>query len=441
MTFLAPAYLLGALVVASGIVLLHLIVTKQPRSSVFPTARFVPELPAKATSRATRPADLLLMLLRVLVVVAAGAGLARPVVHPSRTALGRVILADVSRAVGSEQEVTDSLRRLASNDAVVVVFDSAARRITGADSLTRVPPTTARANLSTALIAAVRAASQLRDRVDSVELVIVSPLVVEEWDAATKQIRALWPGRARLVRVAPRVAVAKETTIESIDDAGDPLRVTTGVVARKSGTIPVRIVRNAVSDTSVAIGSNEVVVRWPISERPRLAIPRVTVDSPGAVISRNAVVVASFERKWSYPVDSLRGATVVARWVDGEPAAVETPPEPSSCSRSVAIPVAPIGDLVIRPEFARLVGDLTASCGDPFSIVALSNDAIAALRGGASLAPASAFQARSDVPSPIAPWLLGLALLGAIAELLVRGRSNEIASFEDANEKPEAKVA
>lgn len=441
MTFLAPAYLIGALAVATGIVLLHFIVTKQPKSVVFPTARFVPELPAKATSRAARPSDLLLMLLRVLIVIAAGAGLARPVVQPSRVPLGQVILADVSRGVASVQEVADSVRVSVGKTAIVVAFDSTSRRINGtaADSISRLQPSEAKGNFSAALISAARAASELRDKVDSIELVIVSPFIDEEADAATRHIRSLWPGRARLVRVSARTPANEESSVSVIGDATDPLRITTGVISRQSGTVPVRVLRNATVDSTNAKG---VTVAWPSDARPPLAVARTTVDSSGAVVTRSSVVVALFHRKWSYPADSLRGATVVARWADGEPAAIETPQGTNTCIRSVAIPVTSTGDLPIRPEFARLVSDLTLACGNRRSTLPMSRETMLALRGGASVAPASAFTARSDVPSPLAPWLLGLALLGAIAELFVRNRtSTPVESAGIAREGREAKAA
>jgi hypothetical protein len=444
MTFLAPAYLLGALVVASGIALLHFIVTKQPRSSVFPTARFVPELPAKAASRAARPSDLLLMLLRILMVIAAGAGLARPVVQPSRVTLGRVILVDVSRAVANAREVADSVRGVSGAEALILAFDSTARRISGAtaDSISRLQPSGTRGNLSPALISALRAASELRDRVDSVELIIVSPFLAEQADAATNEIRALWPGRARLVRVSARAASATdETTIGFIGDGADPLRVTADIISRKSGTIPVRVLRRA-TDASNTSAVEGIIVSWPISDRPPLAVVRARVDSPGAVVTGNAVVVAAFERRWSYPVDSLRGATVIARWVDGEPAAIEKSNGAETCTRSVAIPVTPVGDLAIRPELARLVRDLTAPCGDPVSTIPSGRGALEALRGGAALAPASAFQSKSNIPSPLAPWLLGLALVAAIAEVLVRSRTSDaIESAGDVRGSREVKAA
>ncbi|HEY8165846.1 MAG TPA: BatA domain-containing protein [Gemmatimonadaceae bacterium] len=441
MTFLAPAYLIGALVVAGGIVLLHFIVTKQPTSSVFPTARFVPELPAKATSRAARPSDLLLMLLRVLVVIAAGAGLARPVAQPSRVALGQIILADVSRGVASVQEVADSIRVSAGKGAIILAFDSTSRRINGraADSISRLKPTDTKGNLSSTLISAARAASDLRDKVDSIELVIVSPFADEEADAATTEIRSLWPGRARLIHVSARARQNEEPSVGVIGDAADPLRITTGVISRKSGTVSVRVLRNGSVDGTRETG---VTVAWPSDARPPLAVARRTVDSSGAVVTRNSVVVALFQRRWSYPADSLRGATVVARWVDGEPAAIETPKDANTCTRSIAIPVTSTGDLPIRPEFTRLVGDLTSPCGDIRSTLPISREAMLALRGGASLAPASAFAARSDVPSPLAPWLLGLALLGAIAELFVRSRTSApVESAGIARERSEAKAA
>src|SRR5206468_10702246 len=99
MTFLAPMFLLGAVGIALGIVGLHFIVIRAPRSTVLPTARFVPETRATTVASATRPSDLLLMALRVLTVLAAGAALAKPVFQPGRRATAGVILVDVSRSV------------------------------------------------------------------------------------------------------------------------------------------------------------------------------------------------------------------------------------------------------------------------------------------------------------------------------------------------------
>ncbi len=444
MTFLAPGYLFGAFAVAAGIALLHFIVTRQPRSLILPTARFVPESPVTATSRAARPSDLWLMVLRVLVVLAAGGALARPVMLPSRTSVGRVIIADVSRGVGDFRQVADSLASIADEGAPVIVFDSTAHRINGvaADSVSRIPASGARGNLSVGLIAALRAAGDMRDRFDSLELVVVSPLTGEEWDAATAEIRALWPGRARLVRVSSRVVEpVRKPALHLASDESDPLSVTSELIGSSAGTVPVRVLRGqtpALRDTM----SGETVVSWPSSSRPPRAIPRARMDTANAVVTRSAVVIATFERSWMYPDDSLRGATVVARWADGEPAAIQIAGPPARCVTSVAIPVAGSGDLVIRPEFVRLVNDLTSVCGDSPPTIPLDPAKLAVLQGGRSLAAASAFPPRRDQPSPLAPWLIALALAGAVIELFVReGRRRRGAEIIGRGDQGEVRAA
>src|SRR4029079_1608152 len=129
MTFLAPGLFVASLAIAAAVVALHFIVTRQPRAASFPTARFVPDLPATATARATRPSDIWLMLLRVLLVLAAGAGLAKPILKPSRGKEARVILADVSRSSKDSAAVRDSVRSLYRNHDIVIAFDSSSRII------------------------------------------------------------------------------------------------------------------------------------------------------------------------------------------------------------------------------------------------------------------------------------------------------------------------
>jgi hypothetical protein len=336
--------------------------------------------------------------------------------------------------------VTDSLAAIAGEGASVIVFDSTARRINAvaADTIPTVLASGARGNLSVGLIAALRAAGDMSDHIDSLELVVVSPFTGEEWDAATAEIRTLWPGRARLVRVASRAAEpVRKPALHLASAESDPLSVTTGLMGSSSGTAPVQILRGptpALRDTV----SGEAVVSWPSSSRPPRAIPRARTDTANAVVTRGAVVIATFERRWMYLDDSLRGATVVARWADGEPAAIQTAAPPAGCVRSVAIPVAGSGDLVIRPEFVRLFNDLAGACEDSLPTIPLDPAKLALLQGGRSLAAASAFPPRRDQPSPLAPWLMGLALAGAVIELFVRGshrgRSTETLDRNDQGE-------
>ena len=437
MTFLAPGFLFASLAVAAGIVALHFIVTRQPRAALLPTARFVPDTPATTVARARRPSDLLLMFLRVLLVIAAGAGMAKPMLTARRGAHARVILVDVSRSARDTIAIRDSVRAIYRNGDAVVVFDSSTRVVTGniSSGIDSLRPTLRRGNLSAALTAAVRAGSRLRERADSVELVLVSPFAKEELDAATDTIRKQWPGRARLVRVAaPSVDTAAVGKLEINTDANDPLRVAvtlagqrgtgngqqaTGNRQRETGNA--LIDRGTVQPLQALTPSREggALIEWPASTRPRFAVPRAVKDTVGGVMAGEAGVVASFERTWSYPPDSLRGAEVIARWVDGEPAAIEKPAAPG-CRRSVAIPVTPVGDLVIRNEFVRFVASLSRPCAGITSLMPADPAVVAKLEGKGGLAPRAAFQPVTDTRSDLAPWLFALALAAAIAELFVR---------------------
>lgn len=446
MTFLAPGYLFASLAVAAAIVGLHFIVTRQPRSAILPTARFVPDTRATTVAPARRPSDLLLMLLRVSLVLAAGAGLARPVLTPRRGAEARVILVDISRSSRDSIAMRDSVRAIYRNQDAVVLFDSSARLVAEKvyDSIGALRPTERRGSVSTALIAALRAGSALRDRADSLDLVIVSPFAREELDAATDTIRKLWPGKARLVRVgASAVDTAAAPSSLTINGAADdPLAVTVGL-ARTTATSSSRIDRgNASSPPSGGVSAGPLI-GWPASTRPRFAAPRAVRDTVGGVVAGDAVVVSMFDRQWFYPPDSLRGAEVIARWIDGEPAALEKP-DGNGCVRSVAVPVTPVGDFVIRHDFVRFVASLARPCSQITSLIPADPAVVASLEGRGGLAPRSAFQPLTDAHSDLAPWLLALAIAAAIGELFVRRRGSDaktIASREKNSTSSEARAA
>jgi hypothetical protein len=154
-------------------------------------------------------------------------------------------------------------------------------------------------------------------------------------------------------------------------------------------------------------------------------------------MSGDAVVVAAFERQWMYPADSLRGAEVIARWVDGEAAAVEKS-DGIGCTRSVAVPVSPVGDLVIRKDFVRFVASLSAPCTRTTSMIPADPSVLAALEGKGGLAPRTAFQPLTDARSALAPWLFALAIAAAIAELLVRRRAINANALGDAKQRSQS---
>ena len=439
MSFLAPGFFFASLGVAAGVVALHFIVTRQPRTAVLPTARFVPDTRATTVARAKRPSDLLLMLLRVLVVLAAGAGLAKPVLTPSRGASARVILVDVSRSARDSLAIRDSVRALYRPGDAIEVFDSSAHLVGGniGDTLGVLRPSSRRGNLSAALITALRAGSSLRDRADSLELVIVSPFAREELDAATDSIRTLWQGKAHLVTVrAPADTASIRGKLETNADANDPLAISVGL-AQSSVLGRSLIDRRGGENTQLTTAAGGALIEWPASTRPRFAVSRAVRDTVGGVMSGDVVVVAAFERQWMFPADSLRGADVIARWVDGEAAAVETP-DGIGCARSVAVSVSPVGDLVIRKDFVRFVESLSGPCSRTTSLIPADPDAIAKLGGKGGLAPRTAFQPLTDTRSDLAPWLFALAIAAAIAELFARRRARNANALGDAKQRSES---
>jgi hypothetical protein len=380
------------------------------------------------------------MLLRVLTVLATGAALARPVLTPSRGAEARVILVDVSRSARDSMAIRDSVRAIYRDGDAVVLFDSSARSVGGnvRATLAAIRPSGSGGNLSAALIAALRAGSNLRDRADSLELVMVSPFAREEFDAATDTIRTLWPGRARLVRIAQAADTShvRETVVMRAE-SNDPLQITVAL-AQVPGT------RNQEPGTRYqAPGTRKILIDWPGSSRPRFSVERTRRDTVGGVSASESPVVSTFERRWIFPPDSLRGADVIARWVDGEPAAIEKP-DGTGCTRSVAIPVSPIGDFVIRKDFVRFVSSLSGACAATTALIPADPAAVTKLERTGGLAPRTAFQPLTDARSDLAPWLLALALTSAIVELFVRRRrkdTNERAVNERRSAADEARAA
>ncbi len=429
MAFLAPMFFVFGLGAAATAVALHFIVTRQPPSSPLPTARFVPEGSVRMVTVA-KPTDLRLLVLRALLATVIGAAFARPIVLPARRPVARLVLADVSRAIGSIVAVRDSARALLSEGGVLIAFDSTAHvvRDGAADSAARLRRSERPGRLSVALIAALRSAAHMRWTADSLELAIVSPLRASELDGATAAIRQLWPGRIRVVRVAPSIdSLARMAGFAVRATDGDPVGLAASVSgsARRDGRdVAVRIVRGATTaeDSVWAASERYTVVRWPAEGTPLGWVARDTVDTVGAVIAghgtEQAALVVPLERRWRID-PAVRPSRVAARWVDGEPAAVERTVG-SGCIRDVAISVPVRGDVMLRPSFAHLLEALGASCATLASGPELSEHDLAALQGTGPLAVAAGIAPPDAIATPLVPWLLALALVLAATELLVR---------------------
>lgn len=425
MSFLFPGFLLAAGAIAAGAVLLHFIVTREPDQLALPTARFAPERIIQARARKFEPGDLLLLLIRVALVLAVGAALAGPVIAPPRRELIRIVMLDRSRAVASPGEAADSARALLGTGDPLVLFDSSATVLERhvSDSLAALAGATVPGRISTALIAALRTASRIRDRADSIELVLVSPLVGEEVDAATDSIRSRWPGGIRLVPVAPSTAAPlSRVTLES--DPRDPLGMAIPPAAGNSSRGAVRVLRRPAgsADSAWVNQPGRVLVVWPAdSGVPPEWTSRIP-DTAGAVMAGGVVVVAPFVRRGR--LRSGRGDLVVARWVDGEPAAVESPLG-QGCIRAVAINVSGAGDLVLDSRFGRLVSALTRPCDgapdyrplEPAARTRLAGDDRVLRTAAAGIAPAE------RVATPWSRWLLLAALLLMGLEAVARRKA------------------
>jgi hypothetical protein len=330
--------------------------------------------------------------------------------------VARVIVADRSRDVASIQEIRDSVRALFRSGDVVIAFDSDAAVIPTLDSLKRVD---ARGSLSAALASAVTAGASLATRTDSVDLIIVAPLTSGEVDDATARIRSVWPGRARVVQTAaatmPVATPPRVTTMTTTDDPVVAGLALMGVNAGAATPAPVRLVRTRVSaaDTAWSRDSGHVLIHWPASDDNSRWAKRANLDAIGGVSSSGGVMVGRFPRLW------VLGGHAIARWADGEPAAVEHP-SGAGCIRDVGVVFDASGDATLRQPFRDFVQPLLGPCGGRQSATPLATPVVERLDGSGRLASSDELRDRSSERSPWTPWLLFLVAALLTLELAMR---------------------
>jgi hypothetical protein len=214
------------------------------------------------------------------------------------------------------------------------------------------------------------------------------------------------------VRLAAKVDSATVPALERPVGDADVLGPALHGRAVQASPSSVRLVRGApaVEDSAFARGGG-VVVRWD-SVGARALVP-------AAVAMGDDVIVAALGRETL----KERG-TVLARWADGAPAAVEDVLG-EGCVRTVGMGVPLAGDLPLSPSFQRVVNGLSDACRDARASAGAPVDSsrVAALAAGAGAASGSALANGDGRPAPIGRWLLALALACALAELLLRRRS------------------
>lgn len=446
MNWLLPWALGAAAAAAIGVTLLHLLARDRPQRWLLPTARFVSPGTARATRRARTPRDMMLLALRVLALVLAGAAFAGPVLSPEGGRVARVVLLDRSGA-GDARAALDSARaRMHAGDRLVLLDSTATIVPPGQESawldsaraLPVVGPAAespalggTRAPLSAGIIAAVRAAAEIGPYADSVLLSIVAPS--GDADAALTHVRALWPGRAETVNVVPAQRAASFGGVAADSPSGVSRRPSVrgapgdavvagarlagavlaggGGAPRGAATMLIRM-QPTTSDSAFAREGGTLLV-WPGDTASAAGMaPRATPDTIGGFIAGDAAVLYAAARAHVPPQ-----GRVVARWIDGAPAITEAA-HGRGCIRTAAIVIPPSGDLTLRPAFQRAMQALLAPCAvaDPRP---LSDSTRVLLAGEGPLARAGDLRA-SAARSPATPWLLGLALLLLLLEPLLR---------------------
>ena len=422
MSFVAPLWLALAAVVGAGVVVAHLFSTDVPPRDMLPTVQFVPEGAPMAVLRTHRLTDLLLLLLRLLAVTLLGLALAGA--HVRRDGPRRVVLADMSRAVASAREVRDSVRNLADGS-VIVAFDTAAGPMSRDSVDRRITASQLSGSLSAGLAAAHRALSP--DRRRGAELVILSPVVREEVDSATARLIALWDGPIRVARV-PAAAPPAPASWEVRAEGDDPVAAAlAGAPVPAAGRPTARLVRMAPApaDSIWARDTGGALVLWPADSAAGMLAPRAAVDSQYGVAAARLVMVGEFARRFQ-----PRPGRVIARWMDGEPAATERPLG-TGCIRDVAIPVDPVGDGALRESLRGLARSLAEPCGGardfraadlPGLLPPSERRAANAERGGPNALAVPQVAARESL------WFAILALVALLCEQLLRGRRRTAAA-------------
>ncbi len=414
MTFLAPLFLAAGAAAAIAIVLLHFLARRRPRPAILPTARFVPDDPARWPSRAPRPTDWLLLVLRVLAVVMIAAAFAQPVRELERVVMTRIVLVDRSRAIADERAMRDSALSLLREGDVLIAFDTAVimHPQRARDSAATLTVSTAPPSFSSALIAAERAALHLRETADSIELVIVSAFADVAWDAATAELRARWPARVRLVSVPLARRDTSSSTVDLRGAASDPVRAAVAHVGR-GGHAAVRIVRGPLleSDSAWVRRGRRVLLHWPTDTG-------ATMPSAQAVAAGDVVLAALLVRRTLEPSED---AWIIARFADGLPAVFETA-HGDGCIREVAFDFPRAGDVPLRESSRRIAELLVARCQQHATYAAVSSVRLDSLRGQGGLLAPSSLPRAPQRRSSATPWLLMLGALVLLAEVAARQR-------------------
>lgn len=404
MTFATP-WLFGAAVAASLLVGgLHLLSVRQPPVLALPTARFATREDARAVARRPRPNDLLLLILRVLALLAAGAALAGMQLDAGGARTVRLVMVDSAAAADSSWRARQ-LRAVEANIASAARGEGdVEQQLHPVAGLARDP---ARAVVRATQVAATLAAD--RPALERVELLVVMPDRVETLEGWAAW-RTQWPGAI---------------TVQRAEPAGQLVEASVGTNSGASPSVVASVMNEAamVAMTSLfgpTAPDPRVTIVWPQDGAPVGWAVRPVPDTVSAVAARAQALVGPFVRVADAPPSRAKTRRAIAWWSDGAAAAVEERVG-DRCLRTVGIRVPAASDLLLSAPAEGLLRALRAPCG----MRGLRTDSLRSDDPRRSHAAAVAFRAggaprAGTLPVWLGPILLlfALALLGA--EWLVR---------------------
>lgn len=427
---------MGAAVVAAiGIGLLHLLSVRQPPVLWLPTARFVTAGDARAVARRPRPNDLLLLALRVVALLLAGAALAGARCHAIGPRAVQLVVADATMRADSAAWWVRATRADERKGAAESSRATPTLQSVWVDGLTTDP--------GVALVAAQREAARLVQNdpaLEQIGLTVVVPPTVQSlrgWEAW----RTEWPGNVRVVQATDRDALrgsesladsasrraASSRVMVSVQSShgDDPVTAAFGfsaaqpvIIVRDSGraSTPSRESSSASSPIDTLANASAITVHWPSDGAPRGWQRLSRPDTIGTVAAQEIALVAPFVRSYRWIGDSSRTADSTAHailwWADGAVAAVERI-STHGCERDVYLPVADGSDLLLGAAAAGVRNALTAPCGSATLSTHVLKDSVADLVDARPFRVGQATSLQSD------PWWLTPVLLLVAVGLLL----------------------
>lgn len=461
LTLAAPAFLLAGALGMLVPLALHLIRRRPPLRAPLPTARFLTEDPRNAV-RVSRPTDLPLLVLRMLLLLLLGFALARPAWIPAPEGTSTVVLLDrgASMRDGWRAALGEARRSLLDAEGAargeLVLFDTAAvrvprHRVTPAlfDSLLAAGTSDHPADYAAALRAIPAGARALRGA-DSVRVRMISALADAGWTPGLAPLRrAAWPGTLDLARVPlPRAAAgdsagspgAARRALTLSAQGGAFASAALGSAGLEGGRADPRAPLPADAAVYLLLDAPAAATAGQLLERARagatlIVTPAAATDvlraalpwAGGTAVSRNSgggamwfgaelqLAGAAGRVDAGRPADGARVASV---WEDGRVAAAAQP-----LGRGCVVFVGAElegGELPFQAEYPAALARLARACVRDVSAAAaarpLDPGAIALLRGrGPAALPASAVGA-SEAGVALGRWVLAAALLIALAE-------------------------